>query len=229
MRTKWSAALAVALGVAACGKTADEAAPMAGMTAEEHARMQAGGTQGTMDSTGAAVRQAVHLTAQQEQALGVTYTRVRQEPLTRTIRTVGEILAPEQNVADVTPKVSGYVERLDVNTTGETVKRGQALLSIYSPDLVAAQEEFLTAKRLAGVVDSTAGEAWTAAQATLESARRRLTWWDITPAQIERLDHTGEVTKTLTLVSPSAESYWRRTCWKDSGSCRESGSIGSPT
>ncbi len=202
MRMIWSAALAVALGLAACGKSADEASPMAGMTAEEHAKMQAGGTQGAMDSAGTAVRQAVHLTAQQEQALGVTYTTVQREPLTRTIRTVGEILAPEQNVADVTPKVAGYVEHLYVNTTGESVRRGQTLLSIYSPDLVAAQEEFLTAKRLAGMVDSSAGEAWAGAQATLESSRRRLAWWDITPAQINRLERTGEVTKTLTLVSP---------------------------
>jgi Cu(I)/Ag(I) efflux system membrane fusion protein len=175
---------------------------MAGMTAEEHAKMQAGGAQGAMDSTGSALRQSVHLTHQQEQALGVTYTTVQREPLTRTVRTVGEITAPEQNVADVTPKVAGYVEHLSVSTTGESVRRGQPLLSIYSPDLVAAQEEFLTAKRLAAMVDSTASEAWASAQSTLESARRRLLWWDITPAQIDRLERTGEVTKTLTLVSP---------------------------
>ncbi len=202
MRTMLSAALIVALGITGCGKSPEPGSTMTGMTPDEHARMQAGGTQGAMDSTGAAVRQPVHLTAQQEQALGVTYTRVGREPLTRTIRTVGEILAPEQNVADVTPKVTGYVERLDVNTTGESVHRGQPLLSIYSPDLVAAQEEFLTARRLAQAVDSSAGEAWIGAQATLESARRRLAWWDISPGQIARLERTGEVTKTLALVSP---------------------------
>jgi Cu(I)/Ag(I) efflux system membrane fusion protein len=202
MKNIWSAAALTALVLAACGKSGGDASPRAGMTAEEHAKMQAGGTEGAMDSAGAVVRQTVHLTAQQEQALGVTYVKVQREPLTRSIRTVGEILAPEQNVRDVTPKVAGYVERLDVNTTGESVRKGRPLLAIYSPDLVAAQEEFLTARRLATAVDSSAGEAWQAAQATLESARRRLAWWDVTPAQIARLERTGEVAKNITLVSP---------------------------
>lgn len=204
MRSRWNTTIiALTLGAIACGPTGgDQASGMAGMSAEEHARMQAGGAQSATDSTGASVRQAVHLTAQQAQALGVVYTTVAREPLTRTIRTVGQILAPEENLATVTPKVAGYVEHLAVSTTGEAVRRGQPLLSIYSPDLVAAQEEFLTAIRLASGLDSSAGEAWTAAQGTLEAARRRLAWWDITEAQIARLQRTGEVTKTLTLVSP---------------------------
>lgn len=203
MKTAYGLTLILALGagISSCGG-GDDGPPMSGMTAEEHARMQAGGTQGALDSTGAAVRSAVHLTAAQEQALGVRYTTVSRESLTRTVRTVGEILAPEPNVATVTPKVSGYIERLAVATTGEAVRRGQPLLSLYSPELVAAQEEFLTAQRLAASLDSSAGEAWRGAQATLESARRRLSWWDIPPAQIARLEQSGEVTKTVTLVSP---------------------------
>ena len=193
----------VALVVAiACGEDPDGAASMGGMTAEEHARMQAGGTQGAFDSTGAAVRQPIHLTPEQERALGVVYTRPRLESLVRTIRTVGEIMAAEPNVADVTLKIEGFVEQLFVNTTGEAVQRGQPLLSIYSPMLVAAQEELLTAHRLVAQVDATVGEAWRNAQATLDAARRRLTYWDITEEQIARLEETGEVTKTMTLVSP---------------------------
>lgn len=191
-----------ALLLGACGGDGGDESPMAGMTAEEHARMQAGGTQGARDSAGAAVRQAVHLTAEQERALGVAYTQPRRELLVRTVRTVGEILPPEPDVADVTPKIDGFVERLFVGTTGETVRRGQPLLSIYSPMLVAAQEELLTARRLTGQVDSGAGEAWRNAQATLQAARRRLSYWDITDEQIARLEQSGEVTKTLTLVSP---------------------------
>lgn len=175
--------------------------PMEGMTAAEHARMQAGGNQAT-DSLGMAVRQAVHLTPEEERALGVAYTTVGRQSLSKTIRTVGEIMAPESRVADITPKVEGFVERLLVSTTGETVRRGQPILALYSPALVAAQEEFLTARRLVSRVDSSAGEAWRAAQGTLDAARRRLAYWDITEAQIERLAADGTVTKTLTLVSP---------------------------
>lgn len=172
------------------------------MTPEEHAKMLAGGTQGTLDTAGAAVRQAVYLTADQERALGVVYTRVGREAMGKTIRTVGTIQAPEPNVADVTPKIEGFVEQLFVNTTGSTVRRGQPLLALYSPMLVAAQEEFLTARRLVARLDSTAGEAWGNAQSTMAAARRRLSYWDIPEDQIERLESSGSVTKTLTLVSP---------------------------
>lgn len=196
-----SAALLVLLG--ACGQ--GDPAPTRGggdMTPEEHARMQAGGTQGTMDTTGQVLRQAVHLTTEQERALGVVYTGVTRETLSKTVRTVGTIQAPEPNVADVTPKIEGFVEKLFVNTTGETVRRGQPLLSLYSPLLVAAQEEFLTAVRLVSRLTPAAGEAWQSARSTLEASRRRLAYWDITGEQIATLEQSEQVTKTLTLVSP---------------------------
>lgn len=195
------ALLAMVLLLGACDKQ-DAAPAMGDMTPEEHARMQAGGTQGVVDSTGTAVREAVYLTAEQERALGVVYTEVGRETLNKTVRTVGVIQAPEPNVADVTPKIEGFVENLFVNTTGETVRRGQPLLALYSPLLVAAQEELLTAKRLVAGLDSSAGEAWQGAQATMVAARRRLSYWDISDTQIATLERTGIVTKTLTLVSP---------------------------
>ncbi|MGE0438998.1 MAG: efflux RND transporter periplasmic adaptor subunit [Gemmatimonadales bacterium] len=193
--------LAAALLGAACGRQEAAESPMAGMTAEEHARMQSGGAQ-QVDSSGQLVRQMVHLSPAEERALGVVYATVGRETLSKSVRTVGEIQPAESRVAEVTPKVEGFVERLFVNTTGETVRRGQPLLSLYSPMLVAAQEEFLTARRLVGRVDSSAREAWQGARATLDAARRRLAYWDITDEQVARLERTGEVTKTLTLVSP---------------------------
>jgi Cu(I)/Ag(I) efflux system membrane fusion protein len=195
-------ALFAVLGtLGACRQEAPEAA-MGEMTPEEHARMQAGGNVGAMDTTGAAVRQAVHLTAAQERALGVVYVTVTRETLTKTVRTVGTVQAPEPNVADVTLKIEGFVEQLRVNTTGESVRRGQALLTVYSPMLVAAQEEFLTAQRLVGRLQPSAGEAWESAKSTLEAARRRLEYWDISAAQIDQLERSGTVTKSLTIVSP---------------------------
>jgi RND family efflux transporter MFP subunit len=130
------------------------------------------------------------------------YTTVRRETLTKEIRTVGQIMPAESRLADVTTKIEGFVEVLFVNTTGAAVRRGEPLLAIYSPMLVAAQEEFLTAKRLAARVDSSAPEAWRGAQATLDAARRRLTYWDISAEQIATLEQSGQVTKTLTLASP---------------------------
>ena len=161
------------LAATACGgggrqESEADAASME-MTPEEHARMQAGG-QGGVDTSGQVLRQPVHLTAAQERALGVVYTTVRRETLTKEIRTVGQIMPAESRLADVTTKIEGFVETLFVNTTGAAVRHGQALLAIYSPMLVAAQEEFLTAKRLVARVDSSAPEAWRGAQATLAAA-----------------------------------------------------------
>jgi Cu(I)/Ag(I) efflux system membrane fusion protein len=201
MKTMTMVTLFGALLLAACGGQEEES-PMPGMTAEEHAQHTGGGSTGATDSAGNVMRSAVHLTAEEERALGIVYTTVERAPLARTIRTVGRIEAAEPRVADITPKIEGFVERLFVSTTGESVRRGQRLLTLYSPALVAAQEELLTAKRLAAQVDTSAGEAWRHAQATLEAARRRLAYWDITEEQIAQVENTGEVTKTLTLVSP---------------------------
>jgi RND family efflux transporter MFP subunit len=202
MKRLHSLIAAGAVLLAACGADDADESPMAGMTAEEHARMQAGGTQGEVDSTGAAVRQVVHLSADQARALGVVFVTVRRETLTRTIRTVGRIEPAEPKIADITPKIDGFVEELYVDYTGESVRRGQRLLTLYSPLLVAAQEELLTAKRMADRVDSSSAEAWRNAQATLAAARRRLEYWDITGEQIRQIEGSGEVTKTLTLVAP---------------------------
>ncbi len=147
-------------------------------------------------------RQAVQLTETQARALGVVYETVGRRDLERTVRTVGRIATSEDRVAEVTPKIDGFVERLFVATTGEPVRRGQPLLSLYSPDLVAAQEELLTAKRLVERLGPSAGEAYRSASAMLEAARRRLGYWDVSTEQIERLEGSGEVTKALVLTSP---------------------------
>ena len=147
-------------------------------------------------------RQMVHLTPAQERALGVRYVTVGTQPLERTIRTVGRIVASESRIAEVTPKVDGFVETLAISTTGATVRRGEPLMTLYSPALVAAQEELIIALRLVERVGSDSSTAGADARAMLDAARRRLGYWDISEEQISRLESTGEVQKTLTLVSP---------------------------
>ncbi|HEV8400257.1 MAG TPA: efflux RND transporter periplasmic adaptor subunit [Gemmatimonadales bacterium] len=154
------------------------------------------------DTGAPSARQPVRLSPAQAQAMGVTYTVVQRGPLARVVRTVGQVAAAESRLADVTAKIDGFVEQVFVDATGMVVHRGQPLLTLYSPMLVAAQEELLTAKRLAASVDSSDGDAWRQAQALLQAARRRLAYWDISSEQVERLERTGEVTKTLTLVAP---------------------------
>jgi RND family efflux transporter MFP subunit len=192
--------LSLVLLLAACG--GQQEGGMEGMSAEEHAMHMGGGMAGETDSTGATIRNPVHLTPEQGRALGVVYHTVGRASLERTIRTVGQVAAAEPNVADVTLKVAGYIEELLVASTGESVARGQPLLRLYGPKLVAAQEELLAASRLVSRVDSSDVEAWNNANEMLEAARRRLEYWDITAQQIEQIEHTGEISKTLTLVSP---------------------------
>ncbi len=187
------------LALGACRGKSDSQA-MAGMTAEEHARTA--GAAGAMDSAAGARREPVQLTAEQARAIGVTYTVVTRGPLARTVRTVGQVAAAEPNLSEITPKIDGFVDELFVDATGVAVRRGQPLLTIYSPMLVAAQQELLTADRLAASVDSSDADAWRNARELVTAARRRLAYWDISADQIERLERTGEVTKTLTLRAP---------------------------
>ena len=184
--------LTVVVLVAAACRGKPEADAMAGM--------DMGGA--AAGDSGQAERAAVHLTPEQARAIGVTFTVVERGPLARSVRTVGQVVPAEPNLAEISTKIDGFVEELFVDATGLTVRRGQPLLTLYSPMLVAAQEELLAATRLAAAVDSTDREAWRNAQALLEASRRRLTYWDISPDQIERLERTGEVTKTLALKAP---------------------------
>ncbi len=198
---RFGAILVLLLLLPACGSEPEEEAEAPGEM--DHSQHQMGGA-GAMDSTGGAVREPVSLTASQERALGVVYTQVSRSPLETTVRTVGQIEASERSLAAVTPKIDGFVERLYVSTTGESVRRGQPLLTLYSPELVAAQEELLTALRLRDRLANESSAARESAERVVEASRRRLAWWDIGDTEIERLVATGEVTKTLTLFSPAA-------------------------
>ena len=138
------------------------------------------------------------------QNMGVQTTPVRTVNLYRVIRTVGYLNYNEETLQRVNIKFSGWVEKLYVNETGQRVKKGQPLLSIYSPDLVATQEEYLVAYRNAKRLSaSTFTDISRGGESLLESSRRRLLYWDISEDQIHELERTGKVSKTITLYAPS--------------------------
>jgi RND family efflux transporter MFP subunit len=110
----------------------------------------------------------------------------------------------ERNLSAITTKVNGWVERLYVNATGDPVRKGQTLLSLYSPELVSSQEEYLLAVRnLKAMRNSPVKEMAAGAQRLAEASRRRLSYFDISAAQISELEQTGQVKKHLTLSSPA--------------------------
>ena len=143
----------------------------------------------------------VMLTPEQARRIGVTYAVASLAPLQREIRTVGQITYDETLVKTVSLKVDGWVEALYVNFTGQALSAGTPLLSVYSPMLVTAQEELLLAKRLASDVRAGTEDARANASSLVNSARRRLEYWDISPADIDRIETTGQVQRALTLRS----------------------------
>ncbi|MFZ5453343.1 MAG: efflux RND transporter periplasmic adaptor subunit [Thermodesulfobacteriota bacterium] len=138
------------------------------------------------------------------QSMGVLTAKVEKKPLSRVTVAVGLVTYNERHLATITTKVNGWVERLYVNATGDTVRRGQTLLAIYSPELVSAQEEYLLAwKNYRTMAQSPVQEMAQGAQRLLAASRRRLSYFDISSRQIETLKRTGKVKKNLVLASPA--------------------------
>ena len=144
------------------------------------------------------------VSADQKRLLGITFGAVEQRPITRDMRTSARIVPDETRLYRVTTKTEGYVDELFVNVTGQAVQKGEPLLSIYSPELLASQEEFLTARAAAGQVSGSSHESIARGGASLaDAARRRLKLWDISDAQISRLERTGKIEKNLKLLAPA--------------------------
>jgi len=137
------------------------------------------------------------------QNIGIRTAAVERRNLSRTIRTVGLVTYEEPSQYSVNSKIEGWIDRLQINETGQMVHKGQPLMEIYSPDLVAAQQEYLlaleTSNRLAG---ASYAETAAGARRLLDASRTRLKYWDISDQQIRELEKSRQVRKTLTLYSP---------------------------
>ncbi len=145
----------------------------------------------------------VKLSQGKQQLIGVQTAMVEREPLFRTVRAVAQLTADETKLAHVHLKVNGWIEQVYVDYVGKLVKKGDPLFTLYSPDLVATQEEYLIARRGKQYLgDSSFREASQGAESLLNSARERLRLWDISDQQIKELDETGKITRTLTFYSP---------------------------
>ncbi|CUS94387.1 efflux RND transporter periplasmic adaptor subunit [Candidatus Kryptonium thompsonii] len=137
------------------------------------------------------------------QNIGVKIEPVKRMRLTKTIRTVGRVDYNETKITVLTTKISGWIEKLYVDYTGKFVRKGEPLFEVYSPELVTAQEEYLRAisyrESVSGSKDSYIIEG---ANLLVESARKRLLYWDISEEQIKELENTKQVRKTLVFYSP---------------------------
>lgn len=146
---------------------------------------------------------AVMVTPERQQLIGLKTGAVEYRSLERTIRTVGVVELDERRLADVNIKIEGWIESLLVNFTGERVRKGQPLLTVYSPDLVSTQEEYLQALRARETLaKSRFTDIALGGETLVDAARRRLQFWDISDEEIAALERTGTPRKSLTIYSP---------------------------
>lgn len=147
---------------------------------------------------------AVRVSPDKVQALGVRTEAAAMRTLARTVRAAGRIEPDERRIAVISPKFEGYVERLHVNAIGQAVAKGQALFEVYSPELVSAQREYLVAIQGLQALKDSGGDALAGMQQLADAALARLRNWDLPSDEIAALVRTGEARRTITLRSPVA-------------------------
>jgi Cu(I)/Ag(I) efflux system membrane fusion protein len=136
-----------------------------------------------------------------QQLIGLRTAEVKRERVGGSWRTVGRVQVDPTRVRKINVKVEGYVEKIFVDFVGKEVKRGQRLFSLYSPELLSAQNEYLLALRTRKALSS-GGVLADNGDALVASSRRKLELWDVPESEIEQLERTGQASKRLTFVSP---------------------------
>lgn len=138
-----------------------------------------------------------------QQLIGVTYATIEKKPLQSSLRAVGTVTYDKQRHWDFVSRIEGYVQKLEVSSRGDLVGKNQPLLTIYSPDLLTTEQEFLNLLRMRDEAEKSHSEAiQQSSQNLIESAKRRLFLWNITTNQIAELEQSREAKETLTLYSP---------------------------
>ncbi|OPY64245.1 MAG: Cation efflux system protein CusB precursor [Syntrophorhabdus sp. PtaU1.Bin002] len=163
----------------------------------------------------------VEIPLEKQQLIGVRTVTASIQPVEKIVRTTGKIEYDERKLTTINTKVEGWIEKLYINFTGVYVKKGAPLADIYSPELWATQQEFINlvkwAKKTAGrgagseQVASSSQETGSPdltamlskdAESLLEAARQRLKLWDISDAQIKKIEENEKPIRTLTVYSP---------------------------
>jgi len=145
----------------------------------------------------------VQITPEKQQLIGVKYEQVQVGGGSRTIRAVGKVAIDETRIGHVHTKVEGWIDKVFVDFTGKQVEKGQPLLTIYSPDMLASQRELLLAAKAKTIMRNSAlPSGFDQSESLLQATRRRLELWDLSEAQIDQVLKTGEPIKNITVYSP---------------------------
>lgn len=176
----------------------------------QSATVQASGHEGHSATPAGTEPQTVEIPEDKQKLIGVKKVEVSVRPLQQVIRTVGRVEYDERRLATVNTRFEGWIERLYVDYTGRYVKTGEPLAEIYSPELVATQQEFLNALKWRSnselpTPNSQLDKMFSRdADSMADAARQRLRLWNISEAQIRKIEETGKPLRTMTIHSPAS-------------------------
>jgi multidrug efflux pump subunit AcrA (membrane-fusion protein) len=146
---------------------------------------------------------SVEITARKQQLIGVQYGVVKSGPETRTIRAVARLAVNETSRSRIQLRINGWIEKVFVDFPGMYVKKGDPLLSLYSPDLVASERELLVALKARQTLgDSEFGGVGSNARELYRSALERFRLWGLPDREIQNLEKSGKPIYALTFASP---------------------------
>src|SRR3990167_122332 len=140
----------------------------------------------------------VRISVEKVQKLGVKTELAAIRMLDKTVRAVGSVEVDERHIHNIAPKFEGWIEKLHVKTTGEPVKKGQALFDVYSPELVSAQREYAIAVQGVVTLKDADSDTRQSMQQLAEAALQRLRNWDISEQQVKDLAKSGAARRSLT-------------------------------
>ena len=145
----------------------------------------------------------IRITSERQQIIGVKFATVELQGGRRDVRTVGQVTFDETRIAHVHTRFEGWIERVLVNFTGDIVRKGEPMLTVYSPEMLASQQELLLAARARDVMrDNPLRAAAEHGDSLFAAARRRLQLWDLRDEQIDEVLKTGTTVRTVTVASP---------------------------
>lgn len=161
------------------------------------------GGEGQTSNTPDAPLAPFQLTPQRMQSIGMVLGKAESKPVNVELRFYGSVQVDERRQAYVQTRFAGWIRKVYADATGNFIGKDQPLFTIYSPDLVSTQQEYLLAKKNSESLQrSTVSGVSSGASSLLGAAKERLLQWEISPAEIEKLDQTGKVITDLTVYAP---------------------------
>lgn len=148
---------------------------------------------------------AIRISPERQQIIGVRFATVDAGSSARLIRTVGRVTFDETRVAHVHTRIEGWIEKVFVDFTGDVVKKGEPMLTVYSPEMLASEQELLLARRARELMSSSpVAAAVQHGDSLFEASKRRLQLWELSEDQIAQVLRTGEPIRSVTVHAPMA-------------------------